>query len=649
MTEITDYTSSTALRSFFTSRSARAASRAFALESFVLDWAATGAIEVFKGPGSDPTTLTDYGSAKLWLRTNTGVNATVGSVRRWNGTSPASDEANWPVLTKSTFLSYLGFDLGVDADNVEYTTRTAATAATVPSGLTYLYVNGFASLSDGGEGLYKKLGSTPSPVELWHFQSADGAYWELIPENGSLNVKALGATGDGTTNDQAALQAAMDYWDPFAATTTGGGNVFLPPGIYSIDSSLTMSNYHGIKVIGSGPQSTEIKATGDFPIFTATGTSGTPLNKAAIEGMTLRGSGKANTSCYGIAWTWCNGCQIKDVVIYACRYGLYLAHQWQTLITDLDIHGQGSDQNYTGVYLAESTTSFVDNAVICSNSIAKDCEADGFRILNGQGSKWSNCEAGACATGWNIGNVSAGPPPCQWMHFANCLGDSCTQYNWLLQAGSAAYVGNMSLTGCWSGNATLNGIGITSGLNIAITGGVYTGNTDSGIYLNTCENVSITGGVFIDNNEDNSATEADITISAGQYNVVSGCVLENSVSKPNVLELNATNSNLFVGNQMLNGGTVIGSATKCVANTGLLTEVNGSTTFPNAATTHNVTHGLSVTPTADDIVLMPRASLAAAGLEDLHVSATSSTTFTITANTTSTAAFTCAYMIRAQV
>ena len=73
--------------------------------------------------------------------------------------------------------------------------------------------------------------------------------------NRGVNVKDYGAKGDGTTDDTAAIQAAID-----AAGALGGGVVTIPPGTYSITSTLligntsgsTASTYGGIKFRGAG-------------------------------------------------------------------------------------------------------------------------------------------------------------------------------------------------------------------------------------------------------------------------------------------------------------------------------------------------------------------------------------------------------------
>jgi hypothetical protein len=64
--------------------------------------------------------------------------------------------------------------------------------------------------------------------------------------SGYLNVKDYGAVGDGVNDDTAAIQAAID-----AASTDGGGIIFLPAGEYKITAPLEMKSYCHIQ--GSEP------------------------------------------------------------------------------------------------------------------------------------------------------------------------------------------------------------------------------------------------------------------------------------------------------------------------------------------------------------------------------------------------------------
>jgi len=63
----------------------------------------------------------------------------------------------------------------------------------------------------------------------------------------SVNVIDYGATGNGTTNDTAAIQAAID-------SRTSGGTVYFPCGTYSVT---------GIRIDGTGANLTNITLQGE--------------------------------------------------------------------------------------------------------------------------------------------------------------------------------------------------------------------------------------------------------------------------------------------------------------------------------------------------------------------------------------------------
>ena len=76
--------------------------------------------------------------------------------------------------------------------------------------------------------------------------------WEGFGDT-TINVKAFGATGDGTTDDRAAIQSAID-----AADAAGGGEVFFPPGTYSIKTDATYVTVNlkaNVSLVGVGEAS----------------------------------------------------------------------------------------------------------------------------------------------------------------------------------------------------------------------------------------------------------------------------------------------------------------------------------------------------------------------------------------------------------
>ena len=79
------------------------------------------------------------------------------------------------------------------------------------------------------------------------------------------NVKTYGATGDGTTDDTAAIQAALD--------ASGNGVVFFPPGTYLCNVTITSTSELYPSLLGSGSSVTIIKPYDTAsPAITYTGT-----------------------------------------------------------------------------------------------------------------------------------------------------------------------------------------------------------------------------------------------------------------------------------------------------------------------------------------------------------------------------------------
>jgi len=73
-----------------------------------------------------------------------------------------------------------------------------------------------------------------------------------LDELGLINVKAaaFGATGNGSTNDTAAVQAAID-------ATPNDGVVYFPPGSYSVNQ-LNVPHARAIKFQGASPWATTL-------------------------------------------------------------------------------------------------------------------------------------------------------------------------------------------------------------------------------------------------------------------------------------------------------------------------------------------------------------------------------------------------------
>jgi hypothetical protein len=92
------------------------------------------------------------------------------------------------------------------------------------------------------------------------------------------NVLDFGAVADGTTNDSAAIQAAIN-----SVGVAGGGVVYFPQGIYKIGTALTV-DYNGVELLGVGSLTTTTFLVGNTTtpaqLITLTGTNFTLRNIA---------------------------------------------------------------------------------------------------------------------------------------------------------------------------------------------------------------------------------------------------------------------------------------------------------------------------------------------------------------------------------
>ena len=112
---------------------------------------------------------------------------------------------------------------------------------------------------------------------------------------GVFNVRSFGATGDGTTDDTAAIQAAFTAVQ--GNTTVYGGTVFFPPGLYLITTTVTVPAGDGapLAVRGSGSSSTLLWAA-QSNLLSWDGSS--PVSELTVSGLCFASTrvAKASTS-----------------------------------------------------------------------------------------------------------------------------------------------------------------------------------------------------------------------------------------------------------------------------------------------------------------------------------------------------------------
>jgi hypothetical protein len=135
---------------------------------------------------------------------------------------------------------------------------------------------------------------------LEYLSSATGAVTRSLPAKlgDLLSICDFGGVGDGTTDNSAALNAAL------AALGTGGGSIFFPPGKYYFASAISYSypatNFYAVTIFGFGSNNTELYWNGTHGLtincqnsthsFHMQGVSLTTGKAGSYDGLTLNNS-----------------------------------------------------------------------------------------------------------------------------------------------------------------------------------------------------------------------------------------------------------------------------------------------------------------------------------------------------------------------
>lgn len=351
---------------------------------------------------------------------------------------------------------------------------------------SYLHAD-TAGVNDGGsnaifrqgDNLVTATGLTSAPVRSIPTQS-NQLNW--------FNVKDYGAKGDNTTNDTAAIQAALN-----ACNAVGGGTVYLPRGNYKINAALTMYNH--IRLLGDGDFVTNIAQTST----TANGLVGSSLIYVAIESLRLTGPGSGTGE--GIFFsTEFDYCLMKDVTVTDWgSTGIEIEQPIVSNFTRVTSRLNGG----AGFYI-HGTGTGAGTSISMDSCWAHDNQSNGYSFNN-----MTYCAMVACAAD---NQVNAGK--------AGYLIDGCDAF---------------SLVGCGSEGNNI-GIKFNGGTTHAVTGFFCyaTPATGIGIYVaGGCTNVQL---ISIVESLPNAGATAWVQVDSGCSATVQGSVSTTA----NVLAANTT-------------------------------------------------------------------------------------------------------------
>ncbi len=222
-----------------------------------------------------------------------------------------------------------------------------------------------------------------------HLATAGGLKLYALPGAAGISVSALGAAGDGQTDDTAAIHAAI------AALGPDGGDVVFPRGQYRANVKITGAGnpHRNIRLVGADRHSGQGAGAGLVPFVGALpalqiGDDGVDTRDVCVEGLTLHGDGNQNQK--GLLLLNAYRCKFSNIQINSFSdYNLRLSYSagGQTAYVYFDKFSMGdSDGNCIEAVFGGSYTTaiYFVNGDIGDKAGGRALWSDGvhFRFVN---------------------------------------------------------------------------------------------------------------------------------------------------------------------------------------------------------------------------------------------------------------------------
>lgn len=375
-----------------------------------------------------------------------------------------------------------------------YATVVGLASLNIPPGINFIRVNGYYAAGDGGGAMYAKLGAAPTPVEAWHKQSADGAWWMLREQ--TPNDMMFGAVLDGTADNLTALQGLLDYAEQ------GPKKAALLPGL-RVSSQIKIGN--GVEFFGCSGAILKAKNSLNAELLInkdgTNGNVGIDIHHIEFDG------NKANQAASIKDLIRLNKCSDSKVHHCTIHNGIW-AHINVNAGTRVRVY-----QNYIyggnghGVVLRTGSA----NNRVFDNDIFDLGPANG--VDNGAGATIFAYGVllydGACQDNWIVSN-RINDPNGHGIYAGGFPGDEDYNYNKILH--------NVIVSPGMKNTAkTHNGIWITSGIGNEVLGNTVRSAGVDGVKLNTESHRNIVEGNYV-----SGCGRHGVVVDDANYNTVAG-------------------------------------------------------------------------------------------------------------------------------
>ncbi|HVM93411.1 MAG TPA: glycosyl hydrolase family 28-related protein [Terriglobales bacterium] len=447
-----------------------------------------------------------------------------------------------------------------------------------------------------------------------------------------VSIKDFGAKGDGTTDDTAAIQAAMN-------SLSSGGELYVPVGTYIVNPSgssvLTWSMSEPLRVTGAGAGASILQTNSTANASILNATAGTiELSDIGLYGpVTAASAGTLLTTAVDHKFTRVDFCRYfhgfsgtaNVGLLDGCHFGTeFINGPISTSSVGAVVNGYAGGINFTNCIAYVPSAPVITPAAGINVISCGACQISNSNIIRQGANVLVNPQSGQTVSSLQISNTYLDSAQTYNLWIAPGTGGSVVRtFLDQVECSSSAQDG-INING---NNGTVDGVEITAlqtnfcagngitvvganAKNIDVNGGEAVGNVGSGISVNS--GASVRGKGVFSGSGYGGGGNADGFFCDGSSTIV----LKNCTASGNAVNYSVP-------------------ASAIVQNCdGFVSANTGSSAIPNTGTSVVVSHGLSGTPGAAQIQLTPNVSM---GSNPVYVDTTSITATTFTARCASAA------------
>jgi len=292
-----------------------------------------------------------------------------------------------------SFPEATGF--GVGASGISFTPYANITSTNVQAAIQE-EINDLASTSGSSLIGFSQTGGTAV------LRTAQARFRDTV------SVKDFGATGDGTTDDTATMQAAINY------AVANGRDLFIPDGTYIVNQLVYNSaSYANMpSIYGAGRNQTIIKKKSGSTVgaMLTIGSFGATnfMANVTIEGITFDGL-NSSTSTYGVLCYNFVRSRMVNCIVKNCDFGVYFQGGIASWLVDCVI--VSNRQGFTADSFASAAGANWPNYHILQRCIVSDNTLWGVYFDNGRMLRILDCDIEGNGTTANTatGGIRVGP------------------------------------------------------------------------------------------------------------------------------------------------------------------------------------------------------------------------------------------------